>query len=119
MSLWRKEAFCRVVYVSPHLLDKKQVGAEFTKPSSRFWDRLSSVQLDNRKSGSEAVVLAALKIGLLNRENVVAHRRNRSRIQKSREFQSTYGGRSLYLFLDQLSQDGGDLLKFSRFVKEE
>ena len=33
----REEASCRVVYLSPHLLDKKEVGVEFTKPCPRFW----------------------------------------------------------------------------------
>ena len=32
-----EEASCRVAYVSPHLLDKKEVGVEFTKPFPRFW----------------------------------------------------------------------------------
>ena len=32
-----EEASCRVVYVSSHLLDKKEVGVEFTKPCPRFW----------------------------------------------------------------------------------
>jgi hypothetical protein len=32
-----EEASCRVVYVSPHLLEKKEVGVEFTKPCPRFW----------------------------------------------------------------------------------
>jgi hypothetical protein len=31
-----EEASCRVVYVSPHLLDKKEVGVEFTEPCPRF-----------------------------------------------------------------------------------
>jgi hypothetical protein len=32
-----EEASCRVVYVGPHQLDKKEVGIEFTKPCPRFW----------------------------------------------------------------------------------
>jgi len=32
-----EEASCRVASVSPHLLEKKEVGVEFTKPCPRFW----------------------------------------------------------------------------------
>lgn len=33
----KEEVSCRVVYVNPHLLDKREVGVEFTKPCPRFW----------------------------------------------------------------------------------
>lgn len=33
----REEVSCRVVYVSPHLLDKKEIGIEFMNPCPRFW----------------------------------------------------------------------------------
>jgi hypothetical protein len=36
-SQTEEEAPCRVAYVSPHLLEKKKVGVEFTKPCPRFW----------------------------------------------------------------------------------
>lgn len=32
-----EEVGCRVVYVNPHLLDKKEIGVEFTQPCPRFW----------------------------------------------------------------------------------
>src|SRR6267143_1360604 len=32
-----EEVACRVVYVSPHESEKRQVGVDFMKPSPRFW----------------------------------------------------------------------------------
>lgn len=32
-----EEVACRVVYVSPHESDKRQVGVDFMKPCPRFW----------------------------------------------------------------------------------
>jgi hypothetical protein len=32
-----EEAACRVVYVSPHESEKRQVGVDFMKPCPRFW----------------------------------------------------------------------------------
>ncbi len=32
-----EEVSCRVVYVSPHLLDKKEIGVELMEPCPRFW----------------------------------------------------------------------------------
>ena len=32
-----EEVSCRVVYVSPHESEKRQVGVDFTKPCPRFW----------------------------------------------------------------------------------
>jgi hypothetical protein len=32
-----EDVACRVVYVSPHELEKRQVGVDFMKPCPRFW----------------------------------------------------------------------------------
>jgi len=32
-----EEASCRVVYLSPHQSEKREVGVDFMKPSPRFW----------------------------------------------------------------------------------
>jgi hypothetical protein len=32
-----EEAYCHVVYVSPHQADRREIGVEFIKPRPRFW----------------------------------------------------------------------------------
>src|SRR5713101_6468930 len=50
-----EEAHCRVVYLSPHQSEKREVGVDFMKPSPRFW-RISFPPSDwtTRSPGAKA-----------------------------------------------------------------
>ena len=60
-----EEASCPVVYVSPHLLEKKEVGVEFTKPCPRFWGIAFPPCLSR---GRENVVEAGLWVEVLGHD---------------------------------------------------
>src|SRR5258708_28571318 len=48
-----EEASCRVVYLSPHQSEKREVGVDFMKPSPRFW-RISFPPADCTTRSPEA-----------------------------------------------------------------
>ena len=48
-----EEASCRVVYLSPHQSEKREVGVDFMKPSPRFW-RISFPPSDWTTRSAEA-----------------------------------------------------------------